>query len=244
LTEFFFLLYAFFVEKLPYITIAVFFTGIVIRLNRWLSAPPSPEKTKLNLASALRYILLDGVLFGKTYRDDKPTWLVLFLFHIGVGGILFGHLRSFKWWSIQWFEPLGNWVTEFLVETLPFYVGWMFITTQVILLVRRRSLKGKQLVAHSNGYIVLVLLLITSILGQGMRIFPPEVILTEAYSIVFIPGFIVFHLDKVPSQHWFFWHIFFTQLLVMYLPFSKLIHVHSDVITSALYDSRRKEYGI
>jgi nitrate reductase gamma subunit len=244
LAEFLFLMYSFFVEKLPYVTIAVFFIGTAIKLNRWLSTPPSPEKTTLDLASALRYIILDVVLFRKTYKDDKPTRLVLILFNMIVGGIFFGHMRGFKWWSIQWFEPLGPWVTEFIVETLPFYVGWMFIATQVILLVRRWGLENKQHISLPNDYIAIVLLLLTSILGQGMRIFPPEAIPTEAFSVVFIPGFIVFHLDKVPSHHWFFWHILFAQLLIMYLPFSKLVHALSGVITTSLYGSRRKEYGI
>jgi len=48
----------------------------------------------------------------------------------------------------------------------------------------------------------------------------------------------------VPSHHWFFLHVLFTQLLVMYIPFSKLVHVVSGVVTSALYGSRRREYGV
>ncbi|MBC8498558.1 hypothetical protein H8D40_06170, partial [Candidatus Bathyarchaeota archaeon] len=67
---------------------------------------------------------------------------------------------------------------------------------------------------------------------------------TETYSVVFIPNLIVLHLEKVPSHHWFFWHVLFTQLLVMYLPWSKLVHVVSGVATSALYGSRRRKYDL
>jgi nitrate reductase gamma subunit len=77
-----------------------------------------------------------------------------------------------------------------------------------------------------------------------MRVFPPEALPPEVYSVVFIPGLIVLHLEKVPSHHWFFLHVLFTQLLVMYIPFSKLVHVVSGVVTSALYGSRRREYGV
>jgi nitrate reductase gamma subunit len=238
------ILYAFFVEKLPYVTITVFLAGTLIRLNRWLSAPKDPKETTLNPVASLKYIILDVVLFRKTYKTDKPMWLTLVLFHVGAGGILFGHMRGFHWWSAAMFEPLGHWAAEFMVHTLPIYIGWMFIATQIVLLVRRGNLEKKQLLSLPNDYGALILLLVTSILGQGMRIVPPEAIPTEIYSVVFIPGLIVLHLEKVPSFHWFFWHVLFTQLLVMYIPFSKLVHVITGVITPALYGSRRQEYGV
>jgi nitrate reductase gamma subunit len=238
------ILYAFFVEKLPYVTIAVFLAGTALRLNRWLSAPKDLKSPRLDPVASIKYIILDVVLFRKTYKSDKPMWLTLVLFHVGAGGILFGHMRGFHWWSAAMFEPLGQWAAEFMVHTLPVYIGWMFLATQIILLIRRGNLEKKQLLSLPNDYAALVLLLITSILGQGMRIFPSEAIPTEIYSVVFIPGLIVLHLEKVPSFHWFFWHVLFTQLLVMYIPFSKLVHVISGVITPAIYGSRRQEYGV
>jgi len=237
-------LYSFFVEKLPYITIAVFLVGTIMRINRWLSAPKDPGGIKFDPYNAIKYLILDVVLFRKTFKTDKPTWLVIFLFHLGAGGILFGHMRGFEWWSAQWFEPLGHWTAEFLVEILPIYIGWMFLATQIILLARRITMENKKLLSLPNDYIALILLIITTILGQGMRVFPPEAILTEPYSVVFIPRLIVLHLEKVPSHHWFFWHVLFTQLFVMYLPFSKTIHAITGAITPMLYGSRRKEYGI
>jgi nitrate reductase gamma subunit len=238
------ILYAFFVEKLPYITIAVFLIGTALRLIRWLSAPKDPKGPPLDIVASVKYIILDVVLFRKTYKTDKSMWFTLVLFHVGAGGILFGHMRGFHWWSAAMFEPLGHWVAEFMVHTLPIYIGWMFLATQIILLFRRYKLENKELLSLPNDYGALILLLITSILGQGMRIFPPEAIPTEVYNVVFIPGLIVLHLEKVPSFHWFFWHVLFTQLLVMYIPFSKLVHVITGMITPALYGSRRKEYGV
>lgn len=237
-------LYAFFVEKLPYVTIFVFLIGTALRLNRWLSAPKDPHGGRLDLVASLRYIILDVVFFRKTFKTDKMTWLTLFLFHVGAGGILFGHMRGFKLWTAEMFSPLGPWLAEFMVHTLPVYIGWMFIATQVILLIRRGVLERQQLQSLPNDYVALLLLLITTILGQGMRIFPPEAIPTETYSVVFIPRLIVLHLEKVPSFHWFFLHILFTQLFVMYIPFSKLVHIVSGVITPAFYGSRRKEYDL
>ena len=237
-------LYSFFVTKLPFITIAVFTLGVAYRLQRWLSAPKGPAGPPINWSSAIKYAVLDVVLFRKTYKTDKPMWLVLVLFHIGVGGILFGHMRGFHLWSASMFEVLGHGFAEFMVHILPVYMGWMFLATQLYLLYRRIRFEGRQLQSLTNDYVALIILIIASILGQGMRIFPPEAIPAETYSVIFIPRLIVLHLEKVPSHHWFFWHTLFTQLLVMYLPWSKLVHVISGIVTSALYGSRRREYGL
>jgi len=78
-------LYSFFVEKLPYVTIAVFLLGVAYRLQRWASAPKDPEEPPMDWPSAIKYVILDVVVFRKTYKTDKPTWLVLILFHIGAG---------------------------------------------------------------------------------------------------------------------------------------------------------------
>jgi nitrate reductase gamma subunit len=139
---------------------------------------------------------------------------------------------------------LGENVADFMIHILPIYVGWVFIVTQVILLWRRFSLESTKLVSLPNDYIALILLLIKSILGQGMRLFPYEAISSEFYDVVFIPRFVVLHLEKIPSYHWFNLHIIFTQLFIMYLPYSKIIHTITGVITSAIYGSRRKQFGI
>ncbi len=238
------LLYALFVEKLPYVTVAVFLMGVVLRTNRWLSAPREGRGSSISVFASLKYIILDVVFFRKTFKLDKLTWLVVFLFHVAAGGILFGHMRGFHIWSAEMFSPLGEGMAEFMVHTLPVYMGWLFIATQVLLLLRRGVLENRQLLSFYNDYLALILLLITTILGQGMRIFPPEAIQANTYSVVFIPRIVVLHLEKVPSFHWFFLHVLFTQLFFMYIPYSKLVHIFSGVISSALYGSRRAEYGI
>jgi nitrate reductase gamma subunit len=237
-------IYAFFVEKLPYITIVVFTLGIALRIRRWLNAPSDQTTPKMSLFDSLKYIILDVVLFRKTFQRDKATWLVVFTFHACIAGILFGHARGFYIWSASLFYPLGQMLANFMVHILPIYVGWAFIGTQVLLLFRRFSLENKQLTSLTNDYVALILLLATTIVGQGMRIFPPEEVATHIYNVVFIPRLIVLHLEAVPSYHWFHIHVLLTQLFVMYTPYSKFIHMISGVLTPATYGSWRKKFGI
>jgi len=236
-------LYLFFVTKMPYLTIALTLLGFLLRLQRWLSAPKSPESPPLNLGATLKHMFLDLILFRKTWKTSKPTWLLVVLFHWSAYGIIFGHLRGFGWWSIQLFEPFGHTFAEFMVETLPVYVGWIFLLTTLILTVRRINYEETKLQSLSNDYIALVLLLIKGILGHGMRLLPVTYI-TEPLAITFIPNLVTLTLEKLPAQDWFYWHVFFTQLFIIYIPYSKMIHVVSSVITSAIYGSRRSQYGI
>jgi nitrate reductase gamma subunit len=236
--------YNFIVTKMPYITITLTVLGFLLMLHRWLSAPKGPKGPPLSLKAAAKYFFLDLVLFRKTWKTDKPTWLLIALFHWSTYGIIFGHLRGFGWWSIGLFEPLGHAFAEFMVETLPIYVGWVFVVTTALLLVRRIFYEKSKLQSLPNDYIALILLLIKAILGQGMRILPVEAYLPEPVSITFIPGLVVLMLEKLPAQDWFYWHVLFTQLFILYIPFSKMTHIITSVITSALYGSRRNEYDI
>lgn len=237
--------YQFFVEKLPYVTIVMFSIGILLNIRRWYYKPKEKNgKQRFFTASALKYVVLDVVFFRKVYKTCKLTWLMLIIFHFGAAGIIFGHLRGFKVWSVSMFTPFGEAAVTFIVEVLPVYMGYLFIFSILILLGRRILLEGKQLESMSNDYVALVLLLITSILGQGMRIIAPESAADGVHEITFIPNLIVLHLEKYPSFHWFYLHILFTQLFIAYIPFSKLVHIYTGVISSALYGSRRRRYGI
>ncbi len=237
-------LYAFFVEKLPYITIAVFSIGMLLRMQRWRNAPKDHHSPKMDLVESIKYIVLDVMLFRKTFKRDKLTWLLVFAFHGSVGGILFGHMRGFHLWSASIFDPLGHWMADFMIHTLPVYMGWLLIGSTFLLLVRRMRIEDKQLSSFTNDYVALLIVLLAAIVGQGMRLFPPEALPTEIYNVVFIPRFIVLHLEVVPSYHWFHWHVLLTQVFVMYTPFSKFIHILTGVISPAIYGSRRKELGI
>ena len=85
-------IYTFWVETLPYITIAVFTLGMTLRIQRWLSAPKDHHLPKIDLVASIKYIILDVVLFRKTFKRDKLTWALVFAFHGSIGGILFGHI--------------------------------------------------------------------------------------------------------------------------------------------------------
>ena len=217
---------------------------MIWRANRWLKGPKDPVETKIDPIASIKYIVFDVVLFRKQFKTDKATWVLIFTFHMCIAAIMFGHMRGFYWWTSSMIAPLGASVVSFMIEILPVYVGYIFLATQIVLILRRMLFEKKKLLSSPGDYAVLVLLLATSILGQGTRVIPPETIPPVVYDVTFIPGLIVLHLEKVPNDLWFSLHMLTTQLFVMYIPFSKLVHVFSGVLAPAIYGSRRKKYGI
>ncbi len=232
------------VYQLPYVTLAVFALGVTWRLQRWMAAPKDPDPIKLDLAASLKYIVLDAILLRKQFKTDKVSWALVFSFHLCVYGIGFGHLRGFGVWSASLFAPLGAGFEDWIVYVFPVYVGYFFIGTLIALLARRIFLeRGGRLMSIPEDYIILVLLLAVAILGQGTRVLPPQTAVPQAYDVRFL-GLINLHLEKVPNDLWFGFHILTSQLLIMYIPFSKLVHMFSGVVTPAFYGSRRKEFGV
>ncbi|MDP6459638.1 MAG: hypothetical protein QF829_02460, partial [Candidatus Hydrothermarchaeota archaeon] len=147
--------YDFIITKMPYLTITLTALGFALMINRWLSAPKDPAGPPLSLRAAAKFFFLDLVLFRKTWKTDKPTWALVALFHWSAYGIIFGHLRGFGWWSIGLFEPLGHAFAEFMVETLPIYVGWVFLITTALLFLRRVFYEKSKLRSLPNDYIAL-----------------------------------------------------------------------------------------
>ncbi len=238
------LLTDFIVEELPYITAVVFVVGVTWRLQRWMAAPRDNNPIKLDAAASIKYILLDAILLRKQFKADKVSWALVFSFHMCVYGIGFGHLRGFGVWSASLFAPLGAGFEEWIVYVFPVYIGYFFIGTLVGLLARRIFLERRsQLMSIPEDYVILVLLLAVAILGQGTRVLPPETAVPQVYDVTFL-GLITLHLEKVPNEIWFALHMLTSQLFIMYIPFSKLVHMFSGIVTPAFYGSRRKEIGV
>jgi len=237
--------YPFFVQRMPYLTILVFAGGMFLRVQRWWQGAPNGHGgRRLHPVASLKYFLLDVVLFRKTFRRNKGDWLLVFAFHGSVGAILFGHMRGFHLWSASMLGFLGEGWVEFMVHTLPIYMGWILIVSSLLLLVRRVRLEGRQLESLADDYLALTLVLAAAVVGQGMRLFPAVGGQVGPVDVVFIPRLIVLHLESPPSYHWFHWHVFLTQLFVIYTPFSKFIHILTGALSPMFYGSRRRELGL
>ena len=225
---------------LPWITYVVFVLGIVFRVKKWLGGTPREQvkesegvpvrKSEGKTMRTIKEFVLNLIVQRSMLRKNPNSialWVTSWiLFHIALFAILFGHLRSFHVWYADWF----TWAVsrEFLVETLPYYVGFVVLAGAVLLLLRRVFFTAPRSISTTENYAALLLLIMVIAAGVTMRVLPHS---AGAFSVTVPPGYTMY-LDDTPSLIWLTVHAFFAQIIVMYLPFSGLIHIIGSIITT------------
>ncbi len=214
---------------LPLITYVVFTLGVILKLSSWIKRTYSvsarnnvlPIK-KLTLSIILQTLISTisrYVLQFKLLRGSHKLWVVSWItFHIPVLFIIFGHLRGFGVWSLEWF----TWIApkEFLKYTLPMILG-VVVMVALITLVMYRLIYLRS-VSNISNYIVLFLLILVVGSGNLMRF---SLFTIEEKVIVIPPGFTL-RLEHTPNINLLILHSILVQILVMYVPFSPLLHIY------------------
>jgi len=225
-------LFEFTYDILPWLTYIVFGVGMVIQVTKWLSGAPSlhVEKKKSSIKKRLEILILDFALQRRMIKENFKSlalWVFSWLaFHLPLAFILFGHLRGIGVWSVEWFTWLAP--KEFLKETLPPIMGLVILGGVFMLLIRRLLLKAPRSISTLENYLVLVLVISVIAAGDMMRLLPHS---PEPFSFVIPPG-VTMSLEYTPSLDWLAIHGMIAQLIIMYLPFSRLIHIIGILITT------------
>lgn len=193
---------------------------------------PSIPRRIVNLVKG---IILEIFFLRRVYRGSFKLWLITWPTHIALLGMLIGHARL-----VIEFTPI--WValhfTESEIEAFSgltgSIVGVIFIGGITILLLRRLFVKEIREISNLGDYFLLILLLVKGFLGMTMRFIP------EAHVSIFNeirPYFLnMLALNPMPivANPYFALHLFVAEILLIYLPFSKLIHIISITITQVV----------
>jgi nitrate reductase gamma subunit len=219
----------------PYIAVVVFVGGIAYQLIRWqrkssvaahLSLFPRPQGRLGRLVDAL----VDMFTMKGLLKVNKPLWIGGFIMHLGLFLLATGHVRAFTDYYFLW--DLLQWGEEQQAEfsrVAGSIAGMLFMVPLVYLLARRFSGAVKWL-SNPEDYFVLVLLIGIAITGNHMR-FLREV---DAHQVRdFIQGLFFFRWQPAPISAGasFLYHFSFVQLLMIYFPFSKLMHTIGSVFS-------------
>jgi nitrate reductase gamma subunit len=226
---------------LPWITYVVFVLGMVFVITKWFSGAPSESmrKSEGGTKRTIKEFVLNLIVQRRMLKKNPSSialWLTSWvIFHIALFAILFGHLRGFHIWYADWF----TWAVskEFLVKTLPYYVGFVVLAGAVLLLLRRIVFAAPRAISTLGNYIVLLLVITVIVAGIMMRVLPHT---AEAFAVTVPPGFTMY-LDDTPSLVWLTIHALIGQIIFMYIPFSGLVHIISSIITTIA--SARGEYS-
>ena len=221
---------------LPYITVVVFLVGIAYHFFVWKKLP----KPKMTLTPAPkpgfpRYIELmkETFFFRSLFKGDKSLWVFSWIFHVMLALILFGHLRVVSWLPDNILASMGM-TTENIntMSQLSGGIAGIVILIMSLVLLGRRFFTGRVREISLNGdYIALILIIFVLVTGDAMRFISHfDLSLTREYFL----GLVTFSKVVVPENSWFLVHSLFAQVLIMYMPFSKLLHFGGIFFTEAL----------
>ena len=221
---------------LPYITFVVFVIGIIYHFYVWKKLPkPKMTLTPAPKPGIPRYVelLKETFFFRSLFKGDKNLWIFSWVFHAMLALIIIGHLRVVMWLPDKMLASIG--MTEESINTMSQLSGGIagiVILLMVLVLFGRRLVTERvREISVRGDYLALVLILIVLITGDAMRFISHfDLSLTREY----FWGLVTFSAVTIPENSWFIAHFLFAQVLIMYMPFSKLLHFGGIFFTEAL----------
>jgi nitrate reductase gamma subunit len=198
---------------LPYITLGVFLCGAIYKFLSWARAPPHLRWALFPIPSMkdqLKYMASEIFIFRNLANYNRSMWVGAWFFHLGI-------------------TLLAVWGVLVIIgapyRTLMYFIGvtgGIFITSSAVyLLFIRAVLPQMRALSTFVEYFNLALWVIVGGTGLYTGIFT-NITLPEVREYIIS----IFKLSPLPIEgnSLFLLHILFVQLLLMYLPFSRMFH--------------------
>ena len=216
-------------EALPYLASAVFVLVTLGRVAAWLRAPvpfpltlgPSGRRRGLGRVMALGR---EALFFDSLRRGDGSLWFWAWLLHISLVLTIVGHAVGIYYLTRQFtLAGLSAEASTRLSALCGTICGTAFLLTLVVLFSRRIVIDEVRRLSCVPDYFILVLLLAIAVTGMYMRLGrnPVELAAVRAYAA----GLLTLHPVPIPRHGAFISHFMLVNILLLYLPFSKLIHM-------------------
>ena len=214
-------------QLLPYIAAAVFFIGIGWRVAAWLRVPvPFPLSLSHAVKTNSDRMLAIGreiFLFDSLRRGDRWLWLWAWLLHISLAFIIIGHIVGIYYLTKQFtYIGFSSEASSRLSALLGTISGVVFFTALVVLLYRRMTIPEVKRLSDPADYFIPGLLLGVVITGMYMRLASGvDLPAVRAY----LAGLFTLNPIPMPKDWIFISHFTLVNILLIYFPFSKLIHM-------------------
>jgi nitrate reductase gamma subunit len=216
-------------EVLPYIASAVFVFALLWRVARWLRVPvpfpltlgPSGRRQGLGRVMALGREVL---LFDSLRRGSGMLWWWAWLLHISLIAIIVGHVAGIYYLTRQFtLIGLSAETSSRLSALSGTLCGTAFAVALVVLFSRRIVIAEVRRLSCVADYFILVLLLAIAVSGMSMRLGDDAVELAAVRA--YAAGLLTLQPVPIPHPWAFISHLTLVNVLLLYLPFSKLIHM-------------------
>ncbi len=211
---------------LPLITLVVFVGGMIHRIYVW-STLASPKMTLFPAPKSggerFGELLKETFLFRSLFRGDRSLWALGWIFHVMLALIFIGHFRVLSALPDRMLSAMG--MTADNIDTMSFVTGGaagvVIVACLVILMIRRSTLTRVREITAADDYFALILILAVLLTGDAMR-FLSHFDLKQTHDYFY--GLVTFSAVNLPDNGWFVAHFLLAQLLLIYIPFSKILH--------------------
>jgi nitrate reductase gamma subunit len=205
-----------FYTGLAYFSAISFTVGLAWKLIGYLRTPmPLPHAltpAPTSEGGAIVRVLGEVTIFRSLFSADRWLWTGAWIFHVALAAVLFRHLRYFTY-------PVPGLVLY--METVALFFGVLFGTAVLFLFWRRLALPRTLYISNIPDYFVLALLGL--IAGTGLAVsYWLHVNIVEVKA--FVLGLMTLHPVAVPQHPLFLIHLLLVLILMLYFPFSKLLH--------------------
>lgn len=218
---------------LPYITILVFLAGMIYRIYVWAKMPapimtlfPRPEK------STFLAVIKETFLFPGLFKSDKVFWAGAWIFHVMLAFIFLGHFRvftDFPWlWNLMGMDEAA---VSSMAATSGGIAGIAIMLTVIYLIFRRMGLQRVREISGFADYMIMFLILAILVTGNFMRFFEHfDLNLTREY----FTSIVTLSPAAMPASGAFVLHFLMAQLLIIFVPFSKVLHLGGIFFTQTV----------
>ncbi|MHB1362084.1 MAG: respiratory nitrate reductase subunit gamma [Thermoleophilia bacterium] len=225
-----------------YIAVDIFLVGILLKVWKYAATPaplkipltPAP-KTAVGVGSRM---VQEVVLFKSLFKGNKLIWVGGYVFHLALLFVFMKHLRFLFPSTPAFLDNLVN---------FDLYTGYILLAALAFLFILRLVIDRHFYISVFNDYLLLGLLMCIATTGLLSRFWEGGGVRADLPDIkVFVGGLFTFNPGTVPGNRLFLTHFSLVMLLLIYFPFSKLVHavgIFFSPTRNQIDNSRKKRWG-
>jgi len=225
---------------LPYVAVLIFLVGMIYRLYTWkkLASPPmtlfpAPLTEQDNIINTLK----EAFLFKSLFHGDRMLWLFAWAFHAVLALIVVGHFRVFTETVDATLRALG--MSDSAIQTMSGSsggaAGVLILVALALLLIRRITLQRAREVTGVADYLALFLIGAIIITGNMMRFGAEHFDLADTRKYFgALATFSNVTAMEALKNNLFLVHMCLAFVLIMSIPFSKIMHLGGIFFTHQL----------